>query len=231
MKARADVAVVIPVYGNADTVRELYHRLDRAVGERLADLVLVDDASQDGSREVILDLAREDARVRPVLLERNRGQHAATLAGLELVAQEWAVVMDADLQDPPEAVPLLLERAARGDVAAVFGGRRGRYESLDRRVTSIAYKRLLARIARVPRDAGTFVALSRALVARLLVMGGPSPSLVAMIGCAGLPVVSIPIERAPRPRGRSAYTSRGRLRSGARAVRWVVWWKLRGAHR
>jgi undecaprenyl-phosphate 4-deoxy-4-formamido-L-arabinose transferase len=231
MTTTAGVAVVVPVYGNADTLTELFRRLDGALGGKLVEVVFVDDGSPDASRQVILELARDDPRVHPVLLEHNRGQHTATLAGLRTVTTEWTVVMDADLQDPPEAVPLLLERAARGDVAAVFGGRRGRYEPLGRRITSIAYKRLLARIAHVPHDAGTFVVLSRPLVSRLLTMGGPSPSLVAMIGCAGLPVASVPIERVPRPRGKSAYTRFKRLRSGACAVRWVVWWRLRGAQR
>lgn len=228
---RLDVVVVAPVYRNADTLRELRDRLDQALGKRLTALVLVDDASPDESRGEILALARDDSRVRPLLLDRNRGQHAAVLAGLELVQDEWAVVMDADLQDPPEAIPLLLERAALGDVEAVFGGRRGRYERLDRRLTSKLYKALLASIAHVPSDAGTFVVLSRRMLERLRSMDGPSPSLVAMIGCSGLPVASVPIQRAQRPRGQSAYSSLARLKTGLRAVHWALWWRLRGAHR
>lgn len=225
------VSVVAPVFGNAETLPALTARLQDALGASLLELVLVDDASPDDSRAVIRRLAADDPRVHPVLLDRNVGQHAALLVGLGRTRADWAVILDADLQDPPEAIPLLIARAQRGDVDAVFGGRRGRYHSPARRLTSRAYKRLLARLAGVPADAGTFVLLSRPLVDRLVRMGGPSPAVVAMIGCAGARVASVPVERARRPEGRSAYSPAARLRSGLRSVRWVLWWRLRGARR
>lgn len=223
------LSVVVPVYRNADTLHELRRRLDFALGARLHEVVLVDDACPEGSGAVIAELARNDPRVRPVALGSNAGQHAAVLAGLQRTTGSWAVVMDADLQDPPEAVPLLIRRAEQGDVAAVFGGRRGRYESKSRLVTSRLYKRLQGHLVGVPADAGTFVALSRPLIDELVSMGGPSPSLVAMIGCAGYPVASVPIERAPRADGRSAYGHAARVVSAWRAMRWILWWRLRGA--
>jgi glycosyltransferase involved in cell wall biosynthesis len=227
----ARLSVVVPVYRNTDTLRELHRRLDLALGSRLDELILVDDACPEGSGAVIDELAGTDPRVVAVTLEQNVGQHAAVIAGLHRATGGWAVVIDADLQDPPEAISLLLERAERGDAAAVFGGRRGRYESRSRLVTSRLYKRLQGLLAGVPPDASTFVALSRPLVDRLLGMGGPRPSLVAMIGCGGLPVTSVPVDRAPRRDGRSAYSHAARLLSAWRAVRWIVWWRLRGASR
>ncbi len=222
------VSVVVPVYRNAATLDELYERLLPALGAAGPfELVFVDDACSGGSQPALGRLAARDARVRVIRLERNVGQHRAILAGLEQVRGAWTVVMDADLQDPPEAVPQLLERASRGDVAAVFAGRRGRYESVPRLVTSRLFKRLLHLLCGVPADAGLFVALDRSLVNRLLAMNGSEPFVVAMIGCTGLPMASIPVARARRPGGRSAYTVPARTRSAWRAVVWVVSWKTR----
>lgn len=229
MSTTENVAVVAPVFGNAQTLPALTSRLHDALGESLLELVLVDDASPDDSRAVIRALAEADARVRPVLLDRNVGQHAALVIGLRETRADWTVLIDADLQDPPEAIPVLVERARRGDVDAVFGGRRGRYSSPGRRLTSRAYKRLLARLVGVPSDAGTFVVLSRPLVERLVRVGGPSPAIVAMIGCLGSRVASVPVERARRAEGTSAYSPAARLRSGLRSVRWALWWRFRGA--
>jgi len=223
-----DVSVVVPVHRNAATLPELHRRLVEALGPRLRGLVLVDDACPEGSSAVIGELARLDPRVRPVALRRNVGQHAAVLVGLGNVSGEWVAVLDADLQDPPESLPALLQRAAAGDVQAVFGGRRGQYESRSRILTSRAFKRVQRALVGVPVDAGLFVLMSRELVDRLLAMGGPPPSLVVMIGCTGRPTTSVPVPRDPRREGASAYSHLTRLVSAWRAVRWAVWWKLRG---
>jgi glycosyltransferase involved in cell wall biosynthesis len=222
-----DVSVVVPVFRNAETVRELRDRLARALhgsGESF-EIVFVDDACPDGSAGALEELAREDARVSVLSLARNLGQHRATLAGLERTRGEWVVILDADLQDPPEAIPMLLARARAG-ADAVFAGRRGRYESAGRLFTSRLFKRLLARLCDLPPDAGMFVVLSRRAVTRVLSMGGRRPFVVAMIGCTGLPRVSIPVERAPRASGESAYGCWGRLRSGLRAIAWGLGYRI-----
>jgi polyisoprenyl-phosphate glycosyltransferase len=226
---REHVSIVVPVHRNAATLYELHRRLDEVLGPRLRELVLVDDACPEGSSAVIGELANSDPRVRQVALPQNVGQHAAVLAGLRKASGDWVAVLDADLQDPPESVPDLLDRAGAGDVQAVFGGRRGHYESRGRILTSRVFKRLQRALVGVPVDAGLFVVLSRELVDQLLAMGGPSPSLVVMIGCTGRKTTSVPVPREPRREGDSAYSHMTRLLSAWRAVRWAMWWKLRGA--
>ncbi len=221
-----DVSVVVPVYRNADTLEELHRRLARVFEDRSLEfeILYVDDACPAGSLEVLRALARADARAAAVSLARNAGQHRAVLVGLALARGRWTVVLDADLQDPPEAIPELLQKGAEG-FSAVFAGRRGRYESAGRLFTSRLFKRLLSVLCGAGTrlaDAGLFVALDRALVSRVLAMENGRPFVVAMIACAGLAVASVPIARSPRPRGKSAYGSWGRLKSGARAVAWVV---------
>ena len=224
-----DVSVIVPVHRNAGTVVELYARLRATLeGERLSfQLIFVDDACPEGSGAVLRELARRDCRVETVSLRANVGQHRAVMVGLARAQGAWSVVMDADLQDPPEALPALLAKGRESDAAAVFAGRRGRYESGVRLMTSRLFKWVLHLLTGVPSDAGIFCAVNRPLVARLVSMAGPHPFVVAMIGCAGMPMVSVPVERSPRQTGESAYSSWKRIRSACRGIRWALEWKLR----
>jgi polyisoprenyl-phosphate glycosyltransferase len=214
-----EVSVVVPVYRNEATLPELVERMDRALSGWSWELVFVDDQSPDGSLAVIGGLARHDSRLRVVRLDRNVGQHQAALLGLARARGEWSVVMDADLQDPPEAIPRLLE-AGRSGFAAVFAGRRGRYESRARLLSSRIFKRALALLAGLPSDAGMFVALNGEMRDRLLAVRTNRPFLVAMIGCAGLSTTSVPVVRAARPDNGSAYAGLARARSAARGLAW-----------
>ena len=222
-EAVIELSVVIPVYANADTLVSLEVRLRRVLeGEgRSFEIVFVDDACPAGSAAVIASLAATYPHVRSLHLKRNRGQHAAVLIGLSLARGHWCVVMDADLQDPPESLPRLLA-AREGSVAAVFAGRRGHYESRGRLRTSRFFKLGLHWICGVPRDAGIFVLLRRDLVERILSLRTQAPFIVAMIGCANLPMRSIPVERARRPIGESSYRGWDRWRSALRAYRCVI---------
>lgn len=216
---RRDVTVVVPVYGNADTVAALQERLARALdAEGLQhETVFVDDASPDGSLAALRALAARDPRVRVVSLARNGGQHRAVLAGLAVAHGDRVAILDADLQDPPEALPALLARSREG-YDAVFAGRRGRYESRGRLLTSRAFKRLLHLAAGVPVDAGMYVVVTRDVAARLLRAVPRTPFVVAMIGRASRHMCSVPVERALRPSGRSAYSGWKRLRTGTAAL-------------
>lgn len=229
-----EVSVVLPVYRNAEIVHELHRRLSRALdAESLRyEIIFVDDACPAGSLAVLEELARRDPHVAVIALERNVGQHRAVLAGLAHVRGRWATVMDADLQDPPEAIPELLAKIRDG-FDAVFAGRRGRYEPMHRLITSRLFKWLLHVVSGVPVDAGMFVVMSRRMVQRLLTFAVRRPFVVAMIGCTGLPVASIPVARSRRPAGRSAYSSWKRLKTGcltiAGAIKWRLFRRRRGA--
>lgn len=221
------VTVVTPVYRNETTLAELHRRVATAVAAAGAELqlVLVSDASPDGSPAVIEALAAADPRVEPVLLARNGGQHRAVVEGLRRARGEAVVVLDADLQDPPEAIPALLAELRRGGWGAVYAGRRGRYESLGRLVTSQTFKRLLGLAAGIPSDAGMFVAMTRAVADRVAGFDEPRPFVVAMVGCAGAPTTSIPVRRARADDRISGYTGWTRLRTGLSALAHVPHWR------
>jgi glycosyltransferase involved in cell wall biosynthesis len=162
-------------------------------------------------------LAASERRVRVIALERNVGQHRAVLIGLAQARGRRAVIMDGDLQDPPEAIPELLKEMEKG-FDAVFAGRRGRYESAGRLITSRVFKTLLHLLTGVPPDAGMFVALSRPMIDHLVARPEKRPFVVAMIGTSRLPLTSIAVARQPRRSGDSAYSSWMRLKAGCAAV-------------
>jgi glycosyltransferase involved in cell wall biosynthesis len=208
------VSAVAPVYRNAGTLAELCRRLGAAL-EPDHEIVLVDDGCPDGSWGVIETLAAADARVRAVRHVVNRGQNAAVMSGIAAARGEEIVVLDADLQDPPEAVPLLLAELRRGEAAIVFGGRRGRYEPTSRLMASRIFKRTLhiASGRRLPVDAGLFLAMRADVRERL---GGGY--VLAAIGRSGLPMSSVPVVRA-RSSSPSGYTGSARVKLAVRAIR------------
>ncbi|MGK5115215.1 glycosyltransferase [Geodermatophilus sp. CPCC 205506] len=221
MSAGPRLAVVVPVYRNEATLAPLAERLAAALEGRDWRLRLVIDASPDDSARVAVGLSVTDRRIAVSGLTVNGGQHAALAHGLaaEPDADVW-VCLDADLQDPPEAVPQLLERLARGDVEAVFAGRRGPYESPLRRFTGTAHRRLAARLTGLPPDAGAFLAMGRRV--RDAVLAADAPSIVLAVGLARRPVTSVPVARDRRAEGRSAWTARARLRQSARSLAWAL---------
>ncbi|MGY1668711.1 glycosyltransferase [Geodermatophilus sp. SYSU D00696] len=218
------VAVVVPVYGNEATLRPLHARLAAALDGRDWVLRLVVDASPDASLAVARELATADPRVRVTALAVNAGQHRALATGLAAEDADAWMCLDADLQDPPEAVPVLLDRLARGDVGAVFAGRRGRYESPVRRLTGGLHRRVAAALTGLPPDAGAFLALGPAVRDAVVsaVLEGRAPSVVLAAGLAGVPLTSVPVARDRRPVGESAWTSRARLRQSLRSLAWAV---------
>ena len=140
-----EISVVIPVYNCAGCLRALHERLTATLSALTADyeIVLVDDRSRDGAWEVLATLARSDPRLRVVRLSRNFGQHAAITAGLTRSRGAWTVVMDCDLQEPPEEIARLYTKAQEGyDI--VRATREGRRHSAFRRMSASLYRRMLS---------------------------------------------------------------------------------------
>lgn len=211
------VSVISPVWRNATTVRALCARL-AAVLPPDYEILLVDDGCPDGSWRAIATIAEECPSVRGLRHADNLGQNAAVLTGLAAARGEEIVVLDADLQDPPEAVPRLLAELAASGAAAVFGGRRGGYESVGRLITSRAFKRVL-RLAtgrRLPADAGLLVAMNRVMLERVLFLAGPDTYVLAAMARSGLPMGSVPVERPAA--AASGYSGPARLQLALRAL-------------
>lgn len=229
-----ELSVVVPVYGCADCLPGLYQRL-RAVLERSVsgfELVFVDDCDPQPSWQVIRELARGDPRVKGLRLSRNFGQHAAITAGLAECTGRWVVVMDCDLQDPPEEIPRLYEMARSGyDV--VLARRKHKQQSWIRKLAARAYFRLLGAVSRRRLDGefGSFSIISRPVVDAFLRLQDRDRHYLFIVQWLGFDTATIDCEHAPRARGGSSYSWGSLLAHGFEGIafqttvllRWIVY--------
>jgi glycosyltransferase involved in cell wall biosynthesis len=200
---------VIPVLDEEAVLPELYRRLD-AVAAQLdgsSEFVFVDDASTDRSRELLLEMRERDARVKLLFLSRNFGHQLAISAGLDYASGDAVVIMDADLQDPPEVA---LEMAAlwREGWEVVNGVREVRTgESRFKHLTARVFYRLLRRLSRVdlPLDTGDFRLVDRRVADVVRGMREPDRYLRGLFAWAGYRQTSVTFERARRHGGETKY--------------------------
>lgn len=223
-----DVSVVAPVFGNRATLAELRDRVEAALKQAglTWELLLVNDACPHGSGDEVDRLSAADPRVRAIHLPEKGGQQRALVAGIRASIGHAVVTLDADLQDPPEAIPTLIDRL--GAASVVYAGRRGEYQSKSRHSTSRLFKIAMSAAAGTPRDGGAFIALDREAADAVRRFRTSSPFLPAMAGLLGMPLESVPVERARRSQGVSAYSGVLRLRTGTAALAHAVWWRLNG---
>ncbi|CUH88197.1 hypothetical protein PH5382_02130 [Phaeobacter sp. CECT 5382] len=207
------ITILVPVYRNAETLQALYHQVREAVAkvDGSAQFVFVEDAGGDESLFILRGLAQSDPDVLLVVNPRNLGQQETIRRGLAHVGGQDVIVMDADLQDPPEVIPMLLERLWQSGADAVFATRVGAYQSRARMVASRLYRVCLSRLASLPRGAGGFVVLRAELAARLVASGNSRFHLAGLIGCHATRIEAIEVRRNYRTVGQSAYTGRMRL--------------------
>jgi glycosyltransferase involved in cell wall biosynthesis len=229
-----ELSVVVAVYGCVDCLGTLHERLVHTL-EGLVEsfeLVFVDDGSPDGAWGVIARLASEDSRVRAVRLSRNFGQHAAITAGLAESRGRLIVVMDCDLQDPPEEIPRLYERALAGyDI--VLARRKRRRDSVLRRAAARSYFRLLSRLVgtHIEGEFGTFSIISRPVRDAYLSIGDRGRHYLFILHWLGFEQAAIDVQHAPRAAGQSAYTFGKLVRHAIDGVlfqttvllRWIVY--------
>ncbi len=215
-------SIVVPVYNEVESLPELYRRV-REVMETLGEpweLVLVDDGSVDGSTEQIRHLAQSDPRVRPVIFARNFGHQIAVTAGLDYARGQAVIIMDADLQDPPEVIPRLIERWREGYevVYAVRAEREG--ETWFKKVTAAFFYRLIYRIAdvKIPLDTGDFRLLDRKVVDVLRHMRERHRFLRGMAAWVGFRQIGVEYRRAARFAGETKYPFRKMLRLALNAI-------------
>jgi hypothetical protein len=221
--ADPDITIVAPVYRNAATLPALAARIRDAMDGAGVTFRLrfVVDASPDDSWSVVRQLASADARIGGLLLGHNVGQHAAVLAGMASAPARWFVVMDADLQDPPEAIPDLVACARQSGVT-VFAARRGRYERPDRLVTSRLFKTVLCWISGVPVDVGTFFVVSGEIAAAMCMVRVRPPQVVVLAYHTSRECHTLAVTRATRASGTSAYSSLARVRAAVRSISCAV---------
>jgi dolichol-phosphate mannosyltransferase len=220
--AHPTFSIVVPVFNELQILPELHKRVSAMMQElgETWELVLVDDGSTDGSTQGIRALAEEDAQVRPVIFARNFGHQIAITAGLDYARGDAVVVMDADLQDPPEVIPDLVEQWREGYevVHAVRTYREG--ETFFKRVTAALFYRLINRITDVdiPLDAGDFRLLDHKAVNTINRMRERHRFPRGMAAWIGYRQTSVPYRRAARAAGETKYPFSKMLRLALNAV-------------
>jgi glycosyltransferase involved in cell wall biosynthesis len=199
------VSVVVPVLNEEDNLAELRERVRAALGGIVHELVLVDDGSTDGSVAIIESWIADGDAVVLVKLSRNFGMEVAMSAGIDHASGDHVVLMHADLQDPPELVPEMLDKARAG-ADVVYTRRIGRDESLVKRQLATAFYALMERLARTPYQgqAGDFRLMSRRVVEQLRAMPEHRRFLRGMVAWVGFDQVPIEYRRAGRHAGRGA---------------------------
>jgi dolichol-phosphate mannosyltransferase len=231
---RAEVSVVVPVYGCADCLRPLHARLVAALQAFTDDyeIIYVDDRSPDGAWSVLAALGARDPHVRAIRLSRNFGQHAAITAGLAQSIGLWTVVMDCDLQDPPESIPHLYAKAREGfDI--VFARRKNRTDSTFRRLSARAYFGTLNTFtgSRFDGEYGALSIISRKVVDAFLELKDADRHYLFILHWLGFESASIDVEHSERYAGRSSYTLPklvqhafdGVVFQTAKLLRWIVY--------
>jgi polyisoprenyl-phosphate glycosyltransferase len=206
---------IIPIYNEEETIPEMHCRVS-AVMERmdgLVELILVNDGSRDRSLKLLRELHEKDPRVCYLSLARNFGHQVAVTAGLNFARGQVIVILDADLQDPPELIPDMVEKWRQG-YKLVYAQRLRRHkEGWFKRFTAYAFYRILKKLADVdiPTDTGDFCLMDRQVVDVLNSMPERNRYIRGLRSWVGFQQTSIMFERDPRFAGEVKYTFRKSL--------------------
>ncbi|MFZ5909552.1 MAG: glycosyltransferase family 2 protein [Chloroflexota bacterium] len=215
-------SIIAPIYNEIDNLAELHRRVKEVmdVTGKPWELILVDDGSTDGSTEKIRELAAADKRVRPVIFARNFGHQIAVTAGLDYARGEAMIIIDADLQDPPEVILDLIQKWEEGYevVYAVRAEREG--ESWFKLWTASLFYRIIYRITdvKIPLDTGDFRLLDRKVVDVMKSMRERHRFLRGMASWVGFNQVGVEYKRAARYAGVTKYPFRKMLKLALNAI-------------
>ena len=215
-------SIVAPIFNEIDNLPELYRRVKEVMessGESW-ELLLVDDGSTDGSTDMICKLAETDKRVRPVIFARNFGHQIAITAGWDYARGDAIVIIDADLQDPPEVILELAKKWREGYevVYAIRAEREG--ESWFKKVTAALFYRIIFRITdvKIPLDTGDFRLMDRQVVDVLKTMRERHRFPRGMSAWVGFKQIGVEYKRAARHAGVTKYPFKKMLRLALNAV-------------
>ena len=203
------LSVVVPVYNEEDNVRPFYARVSKVLEDIDIEweIIFSVDPCTDSTEQVIRALHEDDPRVRMIRFSRRFGQPIATLAGMEAARGDAVVVIDCDLQDPPELIPKLIERWREG-VDVVYAQRRHREgETLVKRIVAKIGYRVIRRIAdvEIPPDSGDFRLMSRRVVTNVVRLRESHGFLRGLVALVGFRQAAVAYDRDPRTAGSGKY--------------------------
>jgi polyisoprenyl-phosphate glycosyltransferase len=214
------LSVVAPMYEEEDTVDPFTERIASALGDIAYELILVDDGSKDGTRDAMARAAARDPRVKVVSLARNFGHQPALTAGLEHARGDAIVMLDGDLQDPPELIPEMLAKWREG-VDVVYAVREQRLgETLFKRITARGFYKVFRNLTGLDLavESGDFRLMDRRALDALLAMPERNRFLRGMTVWIGFTQTAVPFVRQERHAGETKYPLRQMLRFGFDAI-------------
>jgi polyisoprenyl-phosphate glycosyltransferase len=203
-------SLIVPVYNEAENIGELYRRVS-AVMDKLPDsseLILVNDGSRDRTLEMLRELHHQDQRVCYLSLARNFGHQIAVTAGLQFSRGQAVIILDADLQDPPELIPDLLTKWQEGFQVVYAQRTRRQKESWFKRLSAYVFYLLLKQLAdvEIPTDTGDFCLLDRQVVDLLNAMPERNRYIRGLRSWVGFKQTALLFDRDPRFAGEVKYT-------------------------
>jgi len=215
-------SIIAPVYNEEESLPVLFQRVKEVMdstGEAW-ELVLIDDGSKDRSAELMRQMATEDERVRPIIFARNFGHQIAVTAGLDFCRGDAAVIIDADLQDPPEVILEMIDKWKEGNqvVYAVRVDREG--ESWFKKMTASLFYRIIFRITdiKIPLDTGDFRLLDRKVIDVMGKMRERHRFLRGMSSWVGFKQAGVHYKRAARFAGVTKYPFKKMLKLALTAI-------------
>jgi dolichol-phosphate mannosyltransferase len=228
------ISVVIPCYNEEPVLEVLYERLTDAAQQWGIpyEVIVVDDGSQDGTWEKLTEIHRRDLRWRAIRFSRNFGHQTAISAGMQEARGQAVVILDADLQDPPEVVSQFLQKWREG-YQVVYGIRRRRKEPFWKQVAYFLFYRFLRAIAAtpIPVDTGDFCLMDRRVVDVLNRMPERNRFVRGLRAWAGFRQIGVEYERHARAAGRPQYTFRKLVQLAIDGIFSFSIWPLRLATR
>ena len=215
-------SIIAPVFNEHECLPEFYKRIKQVMDSTKSswELLLVDDGSSDGSTGIILDLAEKDSRVRPLIFARNFGHQIAVTAGMDHAVGEAVLVIDADLQDPPEVMLELIAKWKEGYQVAYAVRRKRAGESWFKLTTASFFYRLIYRITdvKIPLDTGDFRLLDRQVVDAMGSMRERHRFLRGMAAWVGFRQTGVLYDRQERYAGHTKYPLRKMLLLAVNAI-------------
>ena len=203
------ISVIIPVFNEEGSISELLNRLQTVLKQQQisSEIILVDDGSTDGTLPILQEFANKNNEVKLIVFSRNFGNQAAVSAGLNYCIGDCAIIIDADLQDPPELLPEIIAKWQEG-YEVVFAQRVARKgESLFKKMTASIFYRLLQKLTQVdiPPDTGDFRLIDRKVITTLNEMPEKNRFLRGMVSWAGFRQTGITYVRQERFAGETKF--------------------------
>lgn len=213
------LSIVVPLHNEAESVSRLVHEVAAALKDRPYELLAVDDGSTDETLDALYRLAEEDARVVPVVLSRNFGKEAALSAGLEAARGDAVVLMDGDLQHPPEVIPELVAKWEQGfEVVNAVKADRGQEGVLYRACAAVFYRLLGASVRERMDGQSDFKLLDRQVVDAVLACDERNRFFRGLVAWLGFQVAEVPFTVQARHAGSTSFSLLGLVRYSVKSL-------------